>query len=123
MTPDVKIGVLVMQAKYDKVWKKNKDGEVVQAYADLPNVTDDLEESLKALRFIGVDDFGPDDSYILNKDLDDTDKSITFRMYMDNMNHAIDKRLKKDPDKMHLVFQPVAGHGMIFEGTQWLLLN
>ena len=94
----------------------------MQAFPDLPNVSDDLEESLKALRFIGVDDFGPNDSYILNKGLNDTNKSITFRMYMD-MNHAIDKRLKKDPDKMHLVFQPVAGHGMIFEGTQWLLLN
>ena len=103
MTPDVKLGILLMQAKYDKVWKKNKDGSIVQAFANLPNVSDDLEESLKALRFIGVDDFGPDDSYILNKDLNDTDKSITFRLYCD-MSNSIDKRLKKDPDKMHLVF-------------------
>ena len=97
------LGILVMQAKYDKVWMKNKEGVIVQAYADLPNVSDDLEESLKALQFIGVSDFGPFDSYILNKNLKDTDKSITFRMYMD-MNHAIDKRLKKNPEKMHLVF-------------------
>ena len=122
MTPDVKLGILLMQAKYDKVWKKNKDGSIVQAFANLPNVSDDLEESLKALRFIGVDDFGPDDSYILNKDLNDTDKSITSKMYSD-MSRSINERLKKNPDKMHLVFKPVAGHGMIFEGTQWLLLN
>ena len=111
-----------MQAKYDRVWKRNTEGEVMQAYSDLPAVSEDYKESMKALQFIGVDDFGPNDSYILNKDLDDSDKSISKKQYFE-VYKAIDKRFREDPDKMHLLIQPLAGHGMLVEGTQWLLLN
>ena len=38
---------------------------------------DDFGEAKLAASFLGIDDFGPNDSYIINQDLDDPDKSIT----------------------------------------------
>ena len=66
-----------MQNSYGKLYKLDRDLNVVQAYANLATVKDDFGEAKLAASFLGIDDFGPNDSYIINQDLDDPDKSVT----------------------------------------------
>ena len=72
------------------------------------------------MRFIGIDYFGENDNFILNKDL--KTYNITKKDFT-SLNHEIRKMLKDDPEKKHFGISFVAGHGMIFEGMQWILLN
>ena len=95
---------------------------MTQAYGDLEDVIHDFEQSRNDMQFIGADDCGPQQSYILNKDLKDTAKSITYNMVIE-VSASISERLKKKPDKNYLGFTLVAGHGMVYEGMQYLLLN
>ena len=50
----------------------------MQAYADLKGITEDFKEAKFAAGFLGITDFGPEEAYILNKDLLDSKKSITY---------------------------------------------
>ena len=50
---------------------------MVQAYADLLQVINDEKDGKTALEFLDITDFGPDDAWILNKDIEDPDASIT----------------------------------------------
>ena len=58
-----------MQKLYNKVYK-NKDGLIVQAMIDLPSVIQDEKATMKAASLIGIENFGPSNAFILNKDLD-----------------------------------------------------
>ena len=111
-----------MQALFDKVFKQDAKGHVVQAYGDLDQVANDQKESIEAAQFLGIRDFGKDDEYILNKDFKDTNKSITSQ-HTKNLQKSLLMRLRKDPKKVHLGIFFLAGHGMICDGTQQFLLN
>ena len=77
MVPDKKFGAFLIQGFYHKVQKLNSKGEVAQAYADLPQVLNDEKDGKTVLEFLGITDYGPNDAWILNKDIMDPDKSIT----------------------------------------------
>ena len=49
----------------------------MQAYADLPQVLNDFKDGMVVLEFMDINNFGLDDEYILNKDIEDSEKSIT----------------------------------------------
>ena len=57
---------------------------------------DDFEEAKLAASFLGINDFGPNNSYIINQDLDDPDKSITRRQAT-KFTTELSKRLLKEP--------------------------
>ena len=42
----------------------------MQAMIDLPSVIQDEKATMKAASLIGIDNFGPSNAFILNKDLD-----------------------------------------------------
>ena len=51
------------------MYSKGEDGLVKQAYDSLPDVKSDEEESMIGASFLGITNFGPNDSFILNKDV------------------------------------------------------
>jgi hypothetical protein len=120
--PDEMFGVFLIQAFYDKVYKQKANNVVVQAFPDLPAVLDDYKDGMTALEFLDFTDFGPNNDWILNKNIEDSEESITVKKansFLVNMQ----KRLRANPKKMQLGVFFVAGHGMIHEGTQRVLLN
>ena len=122
VVPDKKFGAFIMQGFYHKVKKLNSKGKVVQAYADLLQVLNDEKDGKTVLEFLGITDCGPDDAWILNKDIMDPDQSITEKQAQ-QMVVKMTKIFKQNPKEMHLGLFFIAGHGMIHEGTQRLLLN
>ena len=58
----------MIQMKYDGVFHQLKDGKVKQFYPDLKSVLEDQKEATKIVEFIGADNYGKDDEYMLNKD-------------------------------------------------------
>ena len=46
---------------------------VKQAYADLPQVLNDFNDGMNALKFLDINYYGPDDEWILNKNIEDSD--------------------------------------------------
>ena len=70
--PDDMFAAFFIQAYYDRVYKYDvAKGVAVQAYGNLQSVVDDFEEAKKAASFLGIDNFGPNDAFIINKDLND----------------------------------------------------
>ena len=115
-------GVFLIQGFYDKVYKQTANHVVVQAFPDLPAVLDDYKDGMTALEFLDFTDFGPNNEWILNKNIEDSEESITEKQ-ANQFLVAMNKRLKANPNKMQLGVFFVAGHGMIHEGTQRVLLN
>ena len=66
-----------MQAYYDRVYRLTESSIASQAYGDLINVSSDLEEAKLSASFLGIDNFGDNDEFIINEDLMDSKKSIT----------------------------------------------
>ena len=122
VVPDKKFGAFLIQAFYHKVQKLNSKGKVVQTYADLPQVVNDEKDGKTVLEFLDITDYGPDNAWILNKDIEDPDQSITEKQAL-QMVTKLTKIFKQNPNEMHLGIFFIAGHGMIHEGTQRLLLN
>ena len=61
------------------MYKLNGKGNVVQAYASLPQVINDQKAAMVSLDFLDITDFGTDNEFILNKDIEDPEKSITSK--------------------------------------------
>ena len=59
---------MLLQQLFDNVWRRKRDGTVKQSYPDIPQVLDDQKEVFKAARFIGMDNYGIGDCFIVNKD-------------------------------------------------------
>ena len=56
-----------MQLLYNSVYT-DKNGSVEQRYDDLEPVLEDEAETIRIVSFMGADNFGDKDKYILNKD-------------------------------------------------------
>ena len=115
VTPDDKFATFLMQAFYDKVYKLIDEDVIEQAYANLRNVTDDFEEAKLAASFLGIDNFGENDAYVVNEDLEDTQMSITLKQAGDLMKQ-VTRKLIKEPSKTHFGIMFLAGHGLIKDG-------
>ena len=76
---------------------------------------DDFGEAKMAASFLGIDDFGPNDSYIINQDLDDPDKSVTKKQAT-KFTVDLSKRLRNEPHIVQFGIVFIAGHGMIKDG-------
>ena len=83
-------------------------------YDDLP-VDKDEEAAIEAMRFIGCDH---KHKYILN----DKKKNITKDDIWSARVKIVDQ-LKADPSRKYVGFVFVAGHGILREGEQHLMLN
>ena len=81
-------------------------------YQDLP-VDKDEAAAIEAMRFIGCDKM-----YILN----DKKEDITKRQIMKTNNDLINQ-FNKNPTRKYVEFCFVAGHGILKEGQQHLMLN
>ena len=75
--PDEMFGVFLIQGFYDKVYKQTANHVAVQAFPDLPAVLDDYKDGMTALEFLDFTDFGPNNDWILNKNIEDSEESIT----------------------------------------------
>ena len=73
-----------------------------------------------AANFLGFTDFGPDDSYILNKDLENY--NITHKQ-CNNIFKNLCKRLIKAPGQKTFIIMFWAGHGMSLDASQVFVLN
>ena len=116
VVPDKMFGAFFMQGFYDRVYKLNSSQVVVQGYSDLPQVLNDYQDGMLALQFLDITDYGPDNEWILNKNIEDSEQSITERIANKFIINTR-KMLKVDAQKMHLGIFFVAGHGMIHEGS------
>ena len=92
-------GVFLIQGFYDKVYKRTSTGVVTPAFPDLPAVLDDYKDGMTALEFLDFTDFGPNNEWILNKNIEDSDESITEKE-ANKFLVAMTKRLRADPQKM-----------------------
>ena len=99
-----------------------QDGTISQAYANLPNVKDDLEEGMKGAKFIDADKYGDttERQFILNEDLDNDSFTVAD---MNNLTRNVARMFIKDPEIMHFGMFLYAGHGMIKDGVQNFLIN
>ena len=88
-----------MQNHYGYVHKLKSDFSVVQAYANLETVVDDFEEAKLAASFLGIDDFGQNDAFIVCKNLLDPEMSISKKQATQFAKDLM-RRLIKDPDKV-----------------------
>lgn len=67
---DRKVATIIMQVKYDKVYKSLGADNYTQSYPDLPHVKQDEIAVKGSLEFIGGFEYGPDDCLWVNKKLD-----------------------------------------------------
>ena len=81
---------------------------------------DDQKEVFKAARFIGMDNYGIGDCFIVNKDPENY--SIT-QADLKKLNINLRLMLNNDPETPYFSITFVAGHGMSKESMQWLILN
>ena len=77
-------------------------------------------EAKSAATFIGADYYGPNDCFILNEDLQN--RSINSKEATQFILNLF-KMLKAAPKKKFFGIMFLAGHGMIHEGSQRILLN
>ena len=72
IVPKIKYTAFIMQALYNKVYKRTTQGKVVQAMIDLSFVKDDFQAGIDGCNFIGKVKYGftTPDQFIVNKDLD-----------------------------------------------------
>ena len=68
--PDEKLALIFIQSDYSALYSKDKQGVVKQAYSNLIEVKNDEQEAKIGASFLGITNFGPDDSFILNKDVE-----------------------------------------------------
>ena len=94
----------------------------MQAYANLPQVINHQNKAMVSLSFLDITDFGVDNEWILNKDIEDPEQSITSKQAQSMVTKMI-KMFKNSPKKKHLGVFFIASHGMIHEGSQRILLN
>ena len=65
--------------------------------------------------FLGINNFGDNDEFIVNEDLMDSKKSITDKQ----ANYFVKKLIRKlndNPDKTYFGIMFLAGHGLIKDG-------
>ena len=110
-----------MQNDYSNVCKI-EEGQVKNAFDNLPPVIEDEKEAIKGANFLGIKNFGPEDMFILNKDLTDKEKSITQNQAI-KLLRQLCRMMKEQSDTKHFGLFMYAGHGMIKNGTQYILLN
>ena len=115
-----KVAHVIMQARYDKVYKSLGADMYSQSYPDLPHVSKDEQVVKRSTDFIGGFEFGPNDCFWVNKDLKNND--MQFKELITASVQLV-KLLNKHPDEkfFHITF--VAGHGMHFEKSHCILLN
>ena len=82
----------------------------------------DFNDGMMAFEFLDITDFGPNKDWILNKDIEDSDESVTEKK-ANNFVTSMIRRFRANPKLMHLGVFFIAGHGMIHEGSQRILLN
>ena len=119
--PDEKLAVFFMQNDYSNVCKV-ENGVIEQAFDNLPEVMQDLKEAEKGASFLGIDYFGPRDKFKLNKDLEDPEKSITSKDARD-LTRSLYALFGQSPETKYFGLFLYAGHGMIKDGLQYILLN
>ena len=110
----------MIQMKYDGVFHQLEDGKVKQFYPDLKSVLEDQKEATKIVEFIGADNYGKDDEYMLNKDPENdniTDKQITQLFWV------LTRKLNGELDKKQVYFFFVASHGIDKVSQQHIVLN
>ena len=89
--PDYRLVVYCATSHYDAVWKRDKDGRIVQALPDLPLSKEDCATMRVALEKYDFSDTGPGDIYIIDDDPTKDDKDEVIR--------SIKKRLAENPLK------------------------
>ena len=69
--PKNKRAIILAQQDYSAVWTIDSvTKKVRQFYPNLPAVNQDKLKAYEMCQFLNIKDFGPDDLYILNKDLE-----------------------------------------------------
>ena len=115
VTPDETFAAFIMQAYYDRVYRLTESSIASQAYGDLINVSSDLEEAKLSASFLGIDNFGDNDEFIINEDLMDSKKSIIDKQ-ANNFVKKLIRKLNENPDKTFFGIMFLAGHGLIKDG-------
>ena len=69
-----------------------------------------------SLDFLDIKNFGTDNEWILNKDIEDSEQSITSKQAQQMVTKMM-KMFKANPKKVHFGVFFIAGHGMIHEGS------
>ena len=83
---------------------------------------EDEKEAIKGANFLGIKNFGPDDMFIVNKDLTDKEKSITQKEAIHLLRY-LSRMMQEQSDTKHFGLFMYAGHGVIKNGTEYILLN
>ena len=71
-------------------------------------------------QFLGIEDFGPEDKYVLNKDIDNDSATLAV---LKEINQAIFKEHRTKPDTQQLNLYFFACHGIDNNSIQNIVLN
>ena len=105
--------------QYNSVYT-DKNGSVEQRYGDLDPVLEDEAEAIRIVSFMGADNFGEKDKYILNKD---PKKDNITSNQIKTLFKDLTKMLMAEPDTDHALLFFYAGHGIDFNSQQNIVLN
>ena len=89
---------------FDSTWKQNENGKYEPFYVNLDMCKSDCEIVRRTLKKFQVTDTGKDGIYNLVND--------PTLVQVVNATADIRRRLKRNPDKLFLIFYMIAGHGM-----------
>ena len=102
--------MILAQKDYSAVWTIDPSNKKIrQFYPNLPAVDQDKTKANEMCQFLNIKDFGPNDLYILNKDLD-TD-SVTLNE-LNRIMQAIIKEHRSKPKRSQLNMFFFACHGI-----------
>ena len=118
--PDELFSVLFIQKLYDKVYHQTAAGTIKQFHNNLDSVVNDQKEAIRASGFVKANNFGKNDEYILNPDID---KNNLTAKELNSLINKLRLKFKGSADLKHLCFMFFASHGMAYESTQHIVLN
>ena len=108
---------------FDRVWTKDKKGQVTPAMAELPAVTEDIRTMKKAMLAYEIVDTGP--TVMKNgkeKGMYELDEDPKLHEIEEVKRHLIEY-LRTHPEELVLIVYVIAGHGMQMSGKQVVLVN
>ena len=106
------IAVYFATSKFDKVVKKCKNGTYKPVFDDLDTAKQDCIDLEQCLRKYQIED--EEDIYRINEP--------TMKEFQNTLN-KITKRIKSQPEEQFLVILLFAGHGILKQGVQNIVLN
>ena len=112
--PDRRLVIAIATSRYHKAHKR-VDDKIMQGVTDLSECRKDIEIVCSTLKRYNIKDMGRKDIYKLDKDPSWAEVIVARK--------DLSSRVKNSPDLKFLLIFVVAGHGIMRDGRQTILVN